>query len=273
MYQLKSNDGQVFDATPEMMKLSTVLSSMLEESTCQNLIFPVQNVNSTILSKLLEYCKNYTVVGQEEGGVSPQNKYLSFEDKFVLDNIAIIQDLIKAADYLQISSFLSYVQKERIFLKSKEGAYFAASREICSFSKSLARRLGSEEATEINGVEDYFQFKVQIIPILDFSSEILQKIIEYCQFHQKSRIENISEEDIKAWDQEFVQVDQRTLFGLILAAKDLVIDGLLDLTCETVARMILGKTPEEIREVFSIKNYFTPEEEEAVRIESRWDFD
>ena len=40
--------------------------------------------------------------------------------------------------------------------------------------------------------------------------------------------------------------------------------GLLDVTCKTVANMIKGKTPEEIRKTFNIKNDFTPSEEEQV---------
>ena len=40
---------------------------------------------------------------------------------------------------------------------------------------------------------------------------------------------------------------------------------MLDVTCKTVANMIKGKTPEEIRKTFNIKNDFTPEEEETVR--------
>jgi len=39
---------------------------------------------------------------------------------------------------------------------------------------------------------------------------------------------------------------------------------------KTVAGMIKGKTPEDIRKTFNIKNDFTPEEEEQVRKENEW---
>jgi S-phase kinase-associated protein 1 len=48
---------------------------------------------------------------------------------------------------------------------------------------------------------------------------------------------------------------------------------LLDLTCLTVANMIKGKTPDEIRQTFNIENDFTPEEEEECRRENSWAFD
>ena len=85
-----------------------------------------------------------------------------------------------------------------------------------------------------------------------------------------------------------LQVDQGTLFELILAANYLDIkvtsvlrynrhvrsllsyQGLLDVTCKTVANMIKGKTPEEIRKTFNIKNDFTQAEEEQVRKENEW---
>lgn len=54
------------------------------------------------------------------------------------------------------------------------------------------------------------------------------------------------------------------------AANFLDIKPMLDLTCKTVAKMITGKTPEEIRAQFNIQNDFTPAEEEQVRKENAW---
>merc|ERR1719231_1737157 len=112
------------------------------------------------------------------------------------------------------------------------------------------------------------------IPLPNVSSKILAKVIEYCKHHvEAKKSENASEEDTKNFDTEFVKVDQATLFELILAANYLNIKTLLDLTCMTVANMIKGKTPEEIRKTFNIKNDFTPEEEEEVRRENQWAFE
>ena len=69
---------------------------------------------------------------------------------------------------------------------------------------------------------------------------------------------------------DFCKVDQTTLFELILAANFLDIPPLLDLTCKTVANMIKGRTTEEIRNAFDIKNDFTEEEEAQVRKENNW---
>jgi S-phase kinase-associated protein 1 len=42
------------------------------------------------------------------------------------------------------------------------------------------------------------------------------------------------------------------------------------LTCATVASMIKGKGPEDIRNTFNITNDFSPEEEAQVREENKW---
>ncbi|KAG2644915.1 SKP1-like protein 1A [Panicum virgatum] len=123
------------------------------------------------------------------------------------------------------------------------------------------------------------------IPVPNVNAKILAKVIEYCKKHVAARrgadadaaeptaATNKADDDLKAFDADFVNVDQSTLFELILAANYLDIKGLLDLTCQTVADMIKGKTPEDIRKTFNIKNDFTPEEEEEVRRENQWAFE
>ncbi|CAN0900496.1 SKP1-like protein 11 [Linum grandiflorum] len=109
------------------------------------------------------------------------------------------------------------------------------------------------------------------IPLPNVESNILAKVIEYCKKHIKTEDSDAAE--LKQWDVNFAKVDQATLYDLILAANYLDIKGLLDLTCQTVADMIKGKSPEEIRKTFNIKNDFTPEEEEQVRRENQWAFE
>ena len=121
-----------------------------------------------------------------------------------------------------------------------------------------------------------------VIPLHNVAAKTLSKVIEYCKHHTDSRAKgpaaspsdaaapDSKEDEEKQWDQEFVKVDNSTLFDLILAANYLNISRLLDLTCEKVAEMIKNKTAEEIRVHFNIKNDFTPEEEEEVKRENAW---
>lgn len=115
------------------------------------------------------------------------------------------------------------------------------------------------------------------VPLPNVSANILRKVITWCTHHKDDPPkpeddENMEKrtDDIDSWDQDFLKVDQGTLFELILAANYLDIKGLLDVTCKTVANMIKGKKAEEIRKTFNIKNDFTPEEEEQIRKENEW---
>ena len=44
----------------------------------------------------------------------------------------------------------------------------------------------------------------------------------------------------------------------------------LDVLCQSVANMIMGKSSQQIRELFGIENDWSPEEEEKVREEIKW---
>ncbi|AET02854.1 SCF ubiquitin ligase, SKP1 component [Medicago truncatula] len=95
-------------------------------------------------------------------------------------------------------------------------------------------------------------------PLPNVTSKILTKVIEYCKKHVEattSSKEKPSEDDVKAWDAEFIKVDL----------------SLYELTCQNVVESIKDKTVEEVRQIFNIGEYdFTPEEEAAVRKELSW---
>ncbi|WVZ58695.1 hypothetical protein U9M48_008937 [Paspalum notatum var. saurae] len=149
-------------------------------------------------------------------------------------------------------------EKKLIVLKSSDGEEFQVEEAVAMESQTL-RHMIEDDCAE-NG-----------IPLLNVTSNILAKVIEYCNKHihdTKSAADTFNAspfgagEDLKNWDLEFVK-----------AANYLGIKGLLDLTCQTVADMTKGKSPEEIREMFNIKNDLTPEEEEEIRKENVWAFE
>ncbi|CAN4125187.1 unnamed protein product [Withania somnifera] len=149
-----------------------------------------------------------------------------------------------------------------IVLKSSDGETFEVDEAVALESQTIKHMIEDDCANTS-------------IPLPNVTSKILAKVIEYCKRHVEApkTEDKASEDDLKSFDAEFVKVDQSTLFDLILAANYLNIKSLLDLTCQTVADMIKGKTPEEIRKTFNIKNDFTPEEEEEVRRENAWAFE
>jgi S-phase kinase-associated protein 1 len=116
------------------------------------------------------------------------------------------------------------------------------------------------------------------IPLPNVKTAVLSKVVEFCTHHNTEPMSEIEKplksalmaEVVQKWYADFVNVEQVLLFELILAANYMDIKPLLDLTCATVASMIKGKTPEEIRRTFNITNDFSPEEEAQVREENKW---
>uniref|UniRef100_A0A0E0CDQ2 SKP1-like protein n=1 Tax=Oryza meridionalis TaxID=40149 RepID=A0A0E0CDQ2_9ORYZ len=166
-------------------------------------------------------------------------------------------------------------EKKMISLKSSDGEEFEVEEAVGMESQTIWHMI--EDDCADNG-----------IPLPNVNSKIFSKVIEYCDKHvHASADDSTSSADLKNRDADFVKVDQATLFDLILWKKYVALEeaksclvccklsqhqgmGLLDLTC---ADMIKGKTPEEIRKTFNIKNDLAPEEEEEIRRENQWAFE
>jgi len=91
-----------------------------------------------------------------------------------------------------------------------------------------------------------------IVSLPDVKGGTLQKVIEYCKFHNAP---TSSDKEKKTWDVDFVQVKQSVLCELASASYYLDIKPLVNLTSRAIATQISGKTSEEIRETFCNINY------------------
>jgi len=125
------------------------------------------------------------------------------------------------------------------------------------------------------------------IPLPNVTARTLAKVLEFCNEHaaaaaaaaagsEAGSSSNAGKDggaDLAGFDKAFVDVDKDTLYDLLLAANYLNVKPLLDLCCQKVADMIRGKTAEQIRQEFGIKNDFSPEEEEEIRKENPWAFE
>lgn len=115
--------------------------------------------------------------------------------------------------------------------------------------------------------------------------------MEWCDYHKNDPVSDGTDEEgveISEWDATFLNVDQEMLFEILLvrvsrwlpaiavlttwfqAANYLDIGVLLDVGCKTVANMIKGKSPDEMRRILNVHNDFTEEEEEQIRRENEW---
>ncbi|KAK8622258.1 hypothetical protein V6N13_117181 [Hibiscus sabdariffa] len=144
---------------------------------------------------------------------------------------------------------------KNVILQSSDGETFVVEERVIHRSEMIKNMIEDDCVNEV-------------IPVPNVTGKILSKILEYCKKH----VESDAVDKLEEWDADFVDVDQVTLYDLIMAANFLNIKDLLDLTCQKVADMIKGKSPEEIRTTFNIKNDFTPEEYEEITKENAWAF-
>jgi S-phase kinase-associated protein 1 len=175
---------------------------------------------------------------------------------------------------IQFSLLQKFLQMSVIRVKSCDEKEFVLPEKVAKMSKTLGdllHQLGSQDKDE------------DAIPLSKISSEVLEKVVEWMIYHTEN--ENVDEgqyfeendggktakiDEIYLWDREYVKRNYANIFDIIQAANYLDIKDLLKLACRRVAKMLQGKTPEEIRIMFNIQNDLTPAEEEQIRKENDW---
>ncbi|KAL0077461.1 E3 ubiquitin ligase complex SCF subunit sconC [Phycomyces blakesleeanus] len=131
-------------------------------------------------------------------------------------------------------------------LLSSDNELFNVDKEIAERSILIKNKLEEMEESDAT------------IPLPSVTAKTLQKVIEWCEHHREDPVTQDSQErrntDIEEWDEKYMEVDQETLFDIIL----------------TVANMIRGRNAEDMMRIFDIPNNFTPQELVLINRENEW---
>ncbi|GJR32749.1 SKP1-like protein 1B [Tanacetum coccineum] len=106
-----------------------------------------------------------------------------------------------------MSSSSSSSSSKEIVLKSSDHETFELDETVALESQTIKHMIEDDCADSV-------------IPLPNVTGKILSKVVEYCKKHVEAPKDGdkTTEEDLKAFDADFMKVDQGTLFDLILAA-------------------------------------------------------
>ena len=113
---------------------------------------------------------------------------------------------------------------------------------------------------------------------LNVKGFILKKIKEYLEHYENFEPKEIErplptanfKECVDEWDYNYTDIDFSLIFELIQASNYMGIKSLLELGSAKVSSYIKSKSSEELRQIFNIRNDFTPEEEQQILADNPW---
>ncbi|KAH1199757.1 SKP1-like protein 21 [Glycine max] len=138
------------------------------------------------------------------------------------------------------------MMKPYIWLETSDGSIQQVEQEIAMYcplicQEIIQKGMGSSKSCAIC-------LPQRVSPVT------LSLILDYCRFHQ---VPGRSNKERKSYDEKFIRMDTKRLCELTSAADSLQLKPLVDLTSRALARIIEGKSPEEIREIFHLPDDLT----------------
>ncbi|MCD7456609.1 hypothetical protein HAX54_032328 [Datura stramonium] len=130
-----------------------------------------------------------------------------------------------------------------------------------------------------NMIED--GYAASVIPLPNIDGKTLSNVIEYLNKHiskdededDGKPAETGKEDDLKEFDEQFVNMDWEELFDVIMAANYLSIHELMELCCQSAADRLKNKSVRAVREMLKITNDLTEEEEKEIINDAPWAFE
>ncbi|KAL8554262.1 hypothetical protein ACS0TY_002456 [Phlomoides rotata] len=149
---------------------------------------------------------------------------------------------------LQRASQLSQILKAYVWLQTSDGSIQQVEQEVAMFCPFICHEIHSGMGSSKN-------YPISLPSRVN--PPMLSLIFDYCRFHQ---VPGRSNKERKSFDEKFVRLGTKRLCELTSAADSLQLKPLVDLTSRALARVIEGKSPEEIREIFHLPDDLTEEE-------------
>ncbi|KAL1546405.1 SKP1-like protein 21 [Salvia divinorum] len=140
------------------------------------------------------------------------------------------------------------ILKAYVWLQTSDGSIQQVEQEIAMFCPFICHEIHSGMGSSKN-------YPISLPPRVN--PPMLSLILDYCRYHQ---VPGRSNKERKSFDEKFVRLGTKRLCELTSAADSLQLKPLVDLTSRALARVIEGKSPEEIREIFHLPDDLTEEE-------------
>ncbi|XP_019430054.1 PREDICTED: SKP1-like protein 21 isoform X1 [Lupinus angustifolius] len=141
------------------------------------------------------------------------------------------------------------MMKPYIWLQISDGSIQQVEQEIAMFCPLISQEIIQKGMGSSKSCAIYLPQQV--------NPAMLSLVLDYCRFHQ---VPGRSNKERKSYDEKFIRMDTNRLCELTSAADSLKLKPLVDLTSRALARIIEGKSPEEIRDIFHIPDDLTEEE-------------
>ena len=148
-----------------------------------------------------------------------------------------------------------------VLLKTSDDKEYTMTVEVANQSE-LLRSIIKERSDE-----------KEVVPLLNIEGEVFEKAQEWMEYHaanpmmytdkpeDRNRFSELNPYDIKFCD----NLDKCLLFELFKAAINLQIPMLVESCARCVARNLVGKTPEQMREYLNEEDEYTQEELEELK--------
>ncbi|XP_031275826.1 SKP1-like protein 21 isoform X2 [Pistacia vera] len=141
------------------------------------------------------------------------------------------------------------MMKSYIWLQTADGSIQQVEQEVAMFCPMICHEVIQK------GMGSSKSYAISVPQRVNPAS--LSLILDYCRFHQ---VPGRSNKERKSFDEKFIRMDTKRLCELTSAADSLQLKPLVDLTSRALARIIEGRSPEEIREIFHLPDDLTEEE-------------